>query len=113
MAVIGSLNINLSAGVATLGKQFNKAAGQATSFAGTVGSAFGKIGGAGSGLVSSLFSVRGALTALGGAAAVAWGAKLFHESMDAIDVSAKAADGLGITTEAITGLQHAANLAGE
>src|SRR3954468_24115653 len=69
-----------------------------TSFAGNV-----------AGAASKVTALAGAATALiaGGSLAA-----LVHSSMEAIDTNAKLADRLGFTTESLTGLQHAAGLAG-
>lgn len=98
MAVIGSLNINVMAGVSQLGKQFASAQKSVTSFVSSATSSIAKIG-----------AVGGALA--GAAGIVGFGAAL-KDSFDSIDGAAKVADRLNITTESLQGLRHAADLSG-
>lgn len=79
------------------------------------GKAFGAAGRSMQQLRDQANRVGGSIMKIGGAAmtvAVGAMAKLTAESMASIDALAKTADKLGITTEALAGMQHAANLAG-
>jgi len=58
---------------------------------------------------NSVFSLRGGVTALAGAAGLGL---LVKKSLETNDALAKTADKLGITTQSLAGLQHAANLTG-
>lgn len=88
----------LSASTAAFSKGLNTARGQLNNF------------------MSQVTSVKGALT--GFAAAVGVGTavravqQLVSTQMEAIDVTAKVADRLNVTTESLIGLRHAADLAG-
>ncbi len=66
--------------------------------------------------VGSLSDMKGALASVGAAVGVGAAVNSLREltshSMEAIDVNAKMSDKLGISTEALIGLQHAAALAG-
>lgn len=95
MAVIGSLNINLSVITAPLTKGLKQARGELAGFAKAVTSPVAGLAAlAGVGLSGAAFK-----SFVGGA-------------MESIDVTTKLADRVGIATEALTGLQHAASLAG-
>src|SRR3982751_1593773 len=95
---IATLNVKLTASIGAFASSMASAAKPVASFASNVASASAKL----SGWVS-------AISGLVGAGSIAL---LVHQSMEAIDANAKLADRLGITTESLTGLQHAANLAG-
>lgn len=56
--------------------------------------------------------VKGAATGLAGALAIGAFGVWIKQSIDAADAAAKAAQGLGVTTEALSGLQFAAELSG-
>ena len=60
-------------------------------------------------ITSSIFSMRTALVALGGAAGFGF---LVKRSLDATDSLAKTASKIGTTTEALSKLQYAAQLTG-
>ena len=97
MATIGSLVVNIQARTAKFMQSMNKATSRLTKFgrsAKRIGKAVGK-----------------AFAAMGAAAAVAIGI-LVRNSLKSADALAKTADKLGVTTEALAGLQHAANLTG-
>lgn len=105
MATVGALNIILSANSASFTKGMQQAKAGLASAQAAVKS-----------FSSSLFSMKGAVVAAAGALGVGLSANAFKgwigSSMQAIDVNAKLSDRLAITTEALVGLQHAANLAG-
>lgn len=98
---ISSMWVGLTGNVSGLAKSF--------------GSALKPIAGVNRELMS-LSGVYGKVSAIAGAGLAALGAysftSLVKESLEAIDVNAKLSDRLGITTEALTGLQHAGDLAG-
>lgn len=58
-----------------------------------------------------VFSVQGALAGLGAVVGIGAIASSVHGAMESIDEVAKASDRLGLTTEALLGLRHAAKLA--
>src|SRR4051812_28753013 len=95
---IANLNVKLLANISGFASGMASAAKPLVDFAGKVAGTSLKIGG----LVS-------AVTGLVGAGSMA---ALVHQSMEAIDTNAKLADRLGMTTEGLVGLQHAAGLAG-
>ncbi len=67
-----------------------------------------KVGSAGSAILK-FTGIAGAIGSIAGGAGIGF---LVHQQLEAIDVNAKLADRLGLTTESISGLQHAASLAG-
>lgn len=85
--------VNLRASTAEFTKGLNKASGIANSFAKSVKSAFS------------------GLTGLGTAVSAAGIGALVKQQFEAIDATGNLAERLGIATEALVGLQHAANLA--
>ncbi|MGN6370968.1 MAG: hypothetical protein ACTHN5_22155 [Phycisphaerae bacterium] len=102
---ISSLNVNVLGNISGLAKSFGGAAGLATGFAGQIAGVGSKIAGlAGIGTV-----VSGALAGLG---ATLGGALAVGEQFKAIDATAKLSDRLGVATESLVGMQHAASLAG-
>lgn len=96
-STIGTLKIEIEAGIARLERDMKQAAR-------SVESASNSIKGAISG-VQTAFAALAAVVGVG-----AFGA-LVRQSFEAIDANAKLADRLGITTQTLAGLQHAANLA--
>lgn len=102
MATLRSLNINIRAGVASLASDFQKANSLVGKFQQQASNEFKKLAG-------SIFSVKGAIVGLVGSAGLG---ALIKSSFTNIDALAKSADKLGITTQAMAGLQHAAGLAG-
>ena len=97
MATIGNLAAILTAKDVGFSAGLKKASSDLSRFGGVMQ---GVAAGVGIGLAS--MAARAA-TALGG---------VIPHQMEAIDASAKLADTLGISTEALAGLQHAANLSG-
>jgi hypothetical protein len=97
MASIANLNVKLTASIGAFTASMAKAAAPLKAFA-------DKVGGVGEKL--STLSAAGTALAGGGMAF------MLHQSMEAIDVNAKLSDRLGISTEALVGLQHGAGLAG-
>lgn len=97
-STIAKLNVMLLANIGGFASSMASAAKPLAGFASNVLSTSAKV----TGLVS-------AITGLVGAGSLA---ALVHHSMEAIDTNAKLADRLGMTTEGLTGLQHAASLAG-
>lgn len=84
----------------------------AGAFAATMGKAAGHVKGLGSSLASvggKIIGFGGALTALAAGGSLAY---LVKQSMESIDATAKLSDRLGIATESLVGLQHAADLSG-
>src|SRR5687767_15013602 len=88
----------LTANIGGFTSNMGKAAKPLASFAGGVTATAAKIGG----MVS-------AVAGLVGAGSITL---LVKQSMEAIDVNAKLSDRLGVTTEALRGLQYAGDLAG-
>jgi hypothetical protein len=102
MSTIGSLVVNL--GLAS------------ASFSSGLKSAQSSLGKFQSSVKSFATSTTGILTGVAGAFGVALGANAMKnfigDQMEAIDQTAKLSDSLGITTERLVGLQHAASLSG-
>lgn len=98
MGTIANLAVSLTAKTAEFTSGFKKASKTVSDFTGTVGAVVGKVGG-----------IASALAGLAGAASVTW---LVKSSMEAMDATGKLSDTLGISTEKLVGLQHAAKLAG-
>jgi len=102
MATIGSLVVNLGLASASFSSGLKSAQSSLSKFQ--------------SGITSFATSTTGILTGVAGAFGVAIGANamktLIGGQMEAIDQVAKLSDRLGITTEALVGLQHGADLAG-
>ncbi|MEA2708371.1 MAG: hypothetical protein QOF78_972 [Phycisphaerales bacterium] len=98
MATIANLNVKLTAGIGGFATSMSKAGRHVTSFGGSI-----------------LSNVRQVIGWGGALAAVATGgglAMLVKKELDAIDATAKLSDRMGIATEQLVGLQHAADLAG-
>jgi hypothetical protein len=102
MATIGSLVVNLGLASASFSSGLKSAQTSLSKFQ--------------SGIKSFATSTTGILTGVAGAFGVALGASALKQfiggQMEAIDQVAKLSDRLGITTEALVGLQHGADLAG-
>jgi hypothetical protein len=94
MATIGSLNINLSANTTGFAKGLKSAQDQASGFGSSISSALGKVAAIGAGI----------------AGAIGFGA-LIRGQLQAVDATGKLAESLGLSTEGLVGLQHAASLA--
>lgn len=92
---IANLNIQLSAGSATLRQDLQQATGHVNGFAGSITGVATKVAGA----LAGMFAVSKITSAI-------------SSTMDSIDALAKTSDRLGITTEALQGVQMAAELAG-
>lgn len=92
---IANLNIQLSAGSATLRQDLQQATGHVNGFAGSITGVATKIAGA----FAGVFAVSKITSAI-------------SSTMESIDSLAKTSDRLGITTEALQGVQMAAELAG-
>jgi len=101
MGVIRSLVVNLSARTVDFSAGMNSAGKSLRRLMSDVGSASLKIAKFGA-----------AMGVAAGAAAVGGLTLLAKSSADAIDSTAKVADRLGVTTEALVGLRHGADLAG-
>lgn len=97
MANVGSLTVTLTALTGRFSKGMRKAAGEVGAFATSVGAASAKL---------ATMSTAAAAVA-GGAIAL-----LTHRQAEMIDNTAKVADRLGESTEALLGMRHAADLAG-
>lgn len=98
---ISSLSVRLGATVAPFTKAFAGAQN-------TVGRFTSSIGRAGSALLK-FTGIAGGLGAVLGGAGISVGIK---RQLDAVDAATKFADRIGISTEALSGLQHAAELTG-
>lgn len=118
MALIGSIALGMSASTSQLGAAFKAASSEVFSFAGLVrGTLTSAFGTASNGLskFSSAIGTAGAAmapyalaaTALGGGMAVA-----VKGSLDLMDSTGDLAGRVGVTTEALTALQYAAQLTG-
>lgn len=116
MPAIGSINVKVAATAAGLTTGFAGAVKQIKTFSSNVR-------GMGAGLSSSLASAGAGITGLikkiGPLAAAAAGVAgitgigaMVKSSMASIDATAKLADSLGISTEAMVGMEHAAELSG-
>jgi hypothetical protein len=97
MANVGSLTVSLTALTGRFSKGMRKAGREVQSLAASVGAMSAKL---------ASMSTAAATVAAG---AVAY---LTHRQAEMIDSTAKVADRLGETTEALIGMRHAANLAG-
>lgn len=101
MATIGSLLINLTTNSATFAAGMAKNASAVMKFASDIGAAGLQVAKFGAGVV-----------ALGATAAAGGLMVLTKQAMETIDATAKTSDQLGIQTEKLIGLRHAADLAG-
>jgi hypothetical protein len=113
---IGSVNVKVAATTAGLTTGFAGAAKQIKTFSSNVR---GMGSGLSSGLASAGAGITGLIAKLGplavaaaGVAGIAGIGAMVKSSMDSIDATAKMADSLGISTEAMVGMEHAANLSG-
>lgn len=95
---IATLNVKLAASTAGFWKTFTKATKPVENFASSC-----------SALGSKVMAFAGPLAALAAGGSMAY---MIGQSMEAIDANAKLSDRLGIATEKLVGLQHAAGLAG-
>lgn len=95
---IGNLVVKLTANASGFMTTFAKASRQLSALGSEVAGTVGKIGGIGAALTAAV---------TGGGFAM-----LVKNQMEAIDATAKLADRLGMTTEALSGMQYAASLAG-
>lgn len=98
MATIANLAVSLTAKTGKFESGMRKAGRVASGFAGKL-----------KGMVTGLGGVASALAGIAGAASLTY---MVKQSMDAIDVTAKLSDELGITTERLVGYQYAAGLSG-
>ncbi len=98
MATAGTLTIDLAAGVARLEAEMKKARKD--------------VRGAMEGIEGAVSSVKTAFAGLAAAIGVGSFAVLIKNAMASIDVTAKLADRLGVASDKMAGLQHAADLAG-
>lgn len=94
MAILGALNIPLSVTTGGLSKGLKRARKDLNSF------------------VGAFSGVQGALAGVGLTLTTAGFVAFVNKQMEAIDVAAKLSDRLGMTTESLTALQHAGDLAG-
>jgi hypothetical protein len=92
--IIGGISVTISAVTSPLERGLKSARKSLGSFVG--------------GMKSAALSAKGLGVALAGAGF----STLVKQQFDAVDAMAKTADKLGVTTEALAGLQHAADLAG-
>jgi len=99
---IANLNVRLIADIGGFAAGMTSAIKPLTGFVGSIASAATGVGA----LVTAITGLAA------GGASLAGLAELTHKSMESIDVVAKLSDRLGISTEALTGLQHGASLAG-
>ena len=95
MALVGNLTVGLSVATGAFSKGLKAARGQLSEFASGVGGLVGKFGG-----------LTAAITGFVGAASIT---ALVANSMSAIDELGAAADKLGTTSEALSGLRFAAS----
>lgn len=102
MAKAGSLTIDLSANTARLGSDFTKASAMVNKYQKNARDSFSKVS-------SAVFSVKSAVLGLAGGAGFGI---LIKQSLSSADALAKTADKLGITTQGLAGLRHAADLTG-
>lgn len=81
---------------------------------GTAGvmSSLAKLEKASKGVIGSITRIGGSLAALAGVGSLAGITVLVRQQMEAVDAAAKWSDRLGIATEQLIGLQHAAELSG-
>jgi hypothetical protein len=98
VAVIGDLVVRIVAQTDKLTGGLSKASGALRSF-----------GSQATGIVSKVTSIGAAIAGIGGGAGLA---VALNRAMSSLDRVGKTADRLGVTTEALIGLQHAASLAG-
>ncbi|MCK9570001.1 hypothetical protein M0R72_13745 [Candidatus Pacearchaeota archaeon] len=98
MSVIGNIAVSLTASTKNFERGMKKARGVVSSFGGAAGAIVGKLG-----------AMSAALTGIAGAAGLVM---LTKNSMTQIDATAKLSDRLGIATEKLQGLRHAAELTG-
>lgn len=98
MATIAKLAVMLSANAASFTTGMSSASKVAKATASTIDGAFSK--------VAKVGALLGAIAGAGGLAL------LLNKTRENIDQTAKLSDRLGVTTEALIGLQHGANLAG-
>lgn len=109
MATIGSLAINLGLNTAEFAEGVKRARSATKRFERSVKKSFRSARRSVNRFGSSLFGLKGAIIAVAGPAALGL---LVKSSMSAVDALAKTADKLGVTTEALAGLQHAGELTG-
>jgi len=98
MTTAGTLTIDLAAGVARLEAEMKKARKD--------------VAGAMQGIENTVSAVKTAFAGLLAVIGVGSFGALVKSSMDAIDANAKLADRLGVTSDRMAGLRHAADLAG-
>lgn len=97
MATIGTLNVSVSAKLGKFEKGMKKAAGTVGGFAKKIASLAGPVG--------KVTSVLGILSGAGLGV-------MMQKTAQSIDKMAKLSDEIGFSTEALTGLQHAADITG-
>lgn len=102
MATLRTLNIDLRAGTARLAQDFQRANSIVGQFQREARDSF-------AGVTKAAFSMQSAITALVGVGGLG---ALVKSSMASADALAKSADKIGVTTQALAGLQHMAGLAG-
>jgi len=102
MATLRSLNIDLRAGTARLAQDFKRAGSIVGSFEKDMKQSFDRA-------IGSVFNLKTAVATLVGSAGFGLLVKNAFASADAL---AKSADKMGMTTQALAGLQHMAGLAG-
>lgn len=108
MASIGSLVASLGMDTANFDKGIKGAVSKINKFKRAASKKFKKV-------QESVKRVAGAMFKMGAAAAaagVALGSAMIKASLESVDALAKTADKLGVTTEALAGLRHAAELTG-
>jgi len=97
MATVGTVNINLRANTGAFNKNMAKAGKRLKKFGASIGGVVSKV------------AKFGVVAGAAGAAALT---ALTKKSFDTIDGTAKLSDQLGITTEKLQGLRHAAEITG-
>src|SRR3569623_91808 len=102
VATLRSLNIDLRANTARLGQDFKRASGIVGEFQREARDKF-------DGITKSIYSAQAAIAARVGSAGLG---ALVKSSMASADALAKSADKIGVTTQALAGLRHAADLSG-
>jgi len=101
-AKAGSLTIDLNANTSRLNSDFKKATSIVNKYKRNARKSFNKVS-------KAVMSTKGAVVGLAGVAGFGY---LIKQSLSSADALAKTADKLGITTEGLAGLRHAADLSG-
>ena len=109
MADIGSLIAHLGVDSATFNRDLKTAARNVNSFSSKSNQVLAKMERKWQSLTKSIFSMRGAMVAVGSATAMGY---FIKRSLDTADAIAKVADKIGVTTDELQEYRYAADLAG-